>query len=97
MDISERVDKLNDRIDKLEEKYNEAIPEIQSGIREIKVMLQERPKQEDLKNSILEQKIDTLEKRVKILEDLQTWLRRTIGGTIIAMVIEVIAFVIKMQ
>ena len=60
MDINERVDRIEMKIENLENKFNEAIPEIQSGIREIKVMLQERPIQENLKNNIIEKEIETL-------------------------------------
>lgn len=97
MDINERVDRLDERMFKLEEKFNISIPEIQSGIREIKVMLQERPKQEDLKNSILEKDITALEARVKKLEDNQSWLWKTVAGALIGLVIEVIVFVVKMR
>ena len=47
MDINERVDRIETKIENLENKFNDSIPEIQSGIREIKVMLQERPIQEN--------------------------------------------------
>ena len=108
MDINERVDRIEMKIENLENKFNEAIPEIQSGIREIKVMLQERPIQENLKNSIIEkeiealevkydQKINSVEERTKKLEDSQVWLRRSVIGALIGLVIEVIVFVIKMM
>ena len=93
MDIEERVDKLEVRIGKLED----AIPEIQSGIREIKAILQERPIQEDLKNSILEEKFRNLEKRVEKLEDTQKWLWRTVAGSIITIIVGTITFVVKMM
>ena len=87
---------------------NDSIPEIQSGIREIKVMLQERPIQENLKNNIIEkeiqvleskyeQKVNSLQERIKKTEDNQVWLRRTVIAGLIGLVIEVIIFVVKMM
>lgn len=40
-------------------------------------------------------KYDPLEKRVKALEDKNTWLTRTVGGTIIGIVIKLILDVTK--
>lgn len=108
MDLDIRIDKIENRLDNLEDKFNIAIPDIQSGIKEIKVMLQERPIQEELKNSLLEkeiqalelkeeQKINALEDRVKKVEDNQTWLKKTTGAAIIGVLIEVVLFVIKMM
>lgn len=108
MDINQRVDRIEAKIENLENKFNEAIPEIQSGIREIKVMLQERPIQENLKNNIIEkeiqaleskyeQKIDSLKERTKKIEDSQSWLRKSVIGALIGLVIEVIVFVVKMM
>jgi hypothetical protein len=97
MEINERVDKLDERMSKLEEKMNTSIPEIQAGVREIKVMLQERPIQEQLKNDILSKEIEMTKDRVKKIEDNQSWLWKTVAGSIIAVVIGVIVFVIKMM
>lgn len=97
MDINERVDQLDNRMSKIEEKINTSIPEIQSGIREIKVLLQERPIQEQLKNDILEREIITLESRVKKIEDNQSWLWKTVAASVITVVIGAIVFVVKMM
>lgn len=97
MDINERVDQLDNRMSKIEEKINTSIPEIQSGIREIKVLLQERPIQEQLKNDILEKDILTLENRVKKIEDNQSWLWKTVSGAIITVVVGAIVFTVKMM
>ena len=108
MDINERVDRIKKKIENLENKFNDSIPEIQSGIREIKVMLQERPIQENLKNNIIEkeiqvleskyeQKVNSLQERIKKAEYNQVWLRRTVIAGLIGLVIEVIIFVVKMM
>lgn len=97
MDINERVDQLDNRMSKIEEKINTSIPEIQSGIREIKVLLQERPIQEQLKNDILEKDILTLENRVRKIEDNQSWLWKTVSGAIITVVVGAIVFTVKMM
>ena len=97
MDINERVDQLDNRMSKIEEKINTSIPEIQSGIREIKILLQERPIQEQLKNDILGKDILSLESRVKKIEDNQSWLWKTVAGAIITVVIGAIVFVVKMM
>lgn len=97
MDINERVDQLDNRMSKIEEKINTSIPEIQSGIREIKVLLQERPIQEQLKNNILEKDILALENRVKKIEDNQSWLWKTVAGAIITVVVGAIVFTVKMM
>ena len=97
MDINERVDQLDNRMSKIEEKINTSIPEIQSGIREIKVLLQERQIQEQLKNDILEKDILTLENRVKKIEDNQSWLWKTVAGAIITVVVGAIVFTVKMM
>ena len=90
MDIEERINRLDERVEKLESKVNEAIPEIQSGIKEIKTILQERPIQEELKNNLLGKDISNHETRIKKIEDNQSWLWKTVGASIIAIV-----FVIK--
>lgn len=95
MDINERVDQLDNRMSKIEEKINTSIPEIQSGIREIKVLLQERPIQEQLKNNILEKDILTLENRVKKIEDNQSWLWKTVAASVITVVVGAIVFAVK--
>lgn len=97
MDINERVDQLDNRMSKIEEKINTSIPEIQSGIREIKILLQERPIQEQLKNDILEKDILSLESRVKKIEDNQSWLWKTVAGAIITVVVGAIVFAVKMM
>lgn len=97
MDINERVDQLDNRMSKIEEKINTSIPEIQSGIREIKVLLQERPIQEQLKNDILEREITTLKSRIKKIEDNQSWLWKTVTASVITVVIGAIVFVVKMM
>lgn len=97
MDINERMDKFENRLEDLEKKINEAIPDIQAGIREIKVLIQERPKQEDLKLNLINKDFDGHEKRIKKLEDTQNWLWKTIIGAIITTVIGAIIFVIKMM
>lgn len=97
MDINERVDQLDNRMSKIEEKINTSIPEIQSGIREIKILLQERPIQEQLKNDILEKDILALENRVKKIEDNQSWLWKTVAGAIITVVVGAIVFTVKMM
>ena len=93
MDINERVDQLDNRMSKI----NTSIPEIQSGIREIKILLQERPIQEQLKNDILEKDILSLESRVKKIEDNQSWLWKTVVGAIITVVVGAIVFTVKMM
>ena len=71
-------------------------------------MLQERPIQENLKNNIIEkeiqvleskyeQKVNSLQERIKKAEDNQVWLRRTVIAGLIGLVIEVIIFVVKMM
>lgn len=97
MDINERVDQLDNRMSKIEEKINTSIPEIQSGIREIKILLQERPIQEQLKNDILGKDILSLESRVKKIEDNQSWLWKTVAASVITVVIGAIVFVVKMM
>ena len=97
MDINERVDQLDNRMSKIEEKINTSIPEIQSGIREIKILLQERPIQEQLKNDILGKDILSLESRVKKIEDNQSWLWKTVAGAIITVVVGAIVFTVKMM
>lgn len=42
-------------------------------------------------------KLTPLEKRVDKLEDSQLWLRRTVVGSVLAIVFEAIVFVIKMM
>lgn len=106
MELNERVDKIENRLDNLEDKFNLAIPEIQSGIKEITTILKERPIQEDLKNSLLSKEIENIDlkyskeneaisERVKKIEEAQTWLKRTIAGTIIGISIETIVLVIS--
>lgn len=97
MDINERMDQLDKRMSKLEEKMNTAIPEIQSGITEIKVLLKERPIQEELKNTMLEKEIINLETRIKKIEDNMSWLWKTVAGSVITIIIGAIVFVIKMM
>lgn len=97
MDINERVDQLDNRMSKIEEKINTSIPEIQSGIREIKILLQERPIQEQLKNDILEKDILSLESRVKKIEDNQSWLWKTVAASVITVVVGAIVFAVKMM
>lgn len=48
-------------------------------------------------NKIEDLKLTPLEKRVTKLEDSQLWLRRTIAGSIIAIVFEAIVFAIKLM
>lgn len=56
---------------------------------------------DELKFAPLNQKTDTLEEKIKALEEKQTWLRRalftTIGGSITTIVIGAIVYVIKMM
>ena len=95
--LKETVEKVKDAEKDLELSVNQKISEIQLGITEIKVMLQERVDKENLKNEILAKDIETHESRIKKIEDNETWLWRTVVGTILTTVISAIIFVIKLM
>lgn len=48
-------------------------------------------------DTIEDLKLTPLDKRVSKLEDSQLWLRRTVGGSIIAIVFEAIVFVTRLM
>ena len=56
---------------------------------------------DELKFAPLNQKTETLEEKIKALEEKQTWIRRalftTIGGSITSIVVGVIVYVIKIM
>ena len=95
--LKETVEKVKDAEKDLELSVNQKISEIQLGITEIKVMLQERVDKENLKNEILAKDIETHESRIKKIEENETWLWRTVVGTILTTVISAIIFVIKLM
>lgn len=95
--LKETVEKVKDAEKDFELSVNQKISEIQLGITEIKVMLQERVDKENLKNEILAKDIETHESRIKKIEDNETWLWRTVVGTILTTVISAIIFVIKLM
>ena len=94
-EIEQKVNRLEKKQEELEMFVNKSISSIQVGIVEIKTILQERNEKENLKNNLLEKDIAAQEQRIKKLEDNQQWLWRTIGASIISIVIGAIVFVIK--
>lgn len=96
-DIEERVDKLEKNQIELKDFVNKSINDIQIGIAEIKVMLKERLEQENLRNNLLAKDIETHNNRISKLEDSQQWLRRTVAGQLVTIIIGIIVFVIKMM
>lgn len=91
-DIEKRVKKIEDKL----ELYDKYFIDIKVSIGEIKTMLTERLNQENLKNQILEKDIQAQKERIEKIEDNQKWLWRTVSGSIIAIVISAITYVIKL-
>lgn len=94
-EIEQRVSKLEKEQTELKEFVNKSIGEIQTGIAEIKIMLQERLIQNDLKNDLLAKDINSQNERLKKIEDSQQWLWRTVAGSIVSIIIGAIVFVVK--
>ena len=94
-DLEARVTKIENEQHELQQFVNKSISSIQVGIVEIKTILQERLEKENLKNDLLAKDIQSQENRIKKIEDNQTWLWRTVAGSIISLVIGAIVFVIK--
>ncbi len=94
-EIEQKVNKLEERQEQLEAFVNKSISSIQVGIVEIKTILQERNEKENLKNNLLEKDIKAQEQRIKKLEDNQQWIWRTVGASIISVIVGAIVFVIN--
>ncbi len=94
-ELEQRVTKLEEKENELQLFVNKSIGSIQVGIAEIKTILQERLEKENLKNDLLAKDIAVHEARLKKLEDAQQWLWRTVGASIISIVIGAIVFVIQ--
>lgn len=82
----------------------EEVQEIKHDMVESQKLLQAIDKKIDIIDSkivtadkIEDLKLNPLEKRVTKLEENQTWLRRTIIGTVLTVIAEVIVFVIQIM
>lgn len=95
--LKDKLEKMQEAEKELELSVNQKISEIHLGITEIKIMLQERADKEDLKNEILAKDIKMHENRLKKIEENETWLWRTIVGTIISTAAAAIIFTIKIM
>ena len=83
------------------QEYKQELKEIQKDREESQKLLQDIDKKVDIittkvsdGDKIASLKLQPLEKRVEAIEDSQKWLRRTILGSVIAMVFEAIGLVI---
>lgn len=83
------------------QEYKQELKEIQKDREESQKLLQDIDKKVDIittkvsdGDKIASLKLQPLEKRVDAIEDSQKWLRRTILGSVIAMVFEAIGLVI---
>lgn len=86
-------DNLCSKVERLEKEMDESGKLLQIIDKKIDV-ISERLKSSEKIDSL---KLHPLEDRVVILEDGQKWLRRTIFGAIISIVVEAIIFVIQMK
>lgn len=86
-------EQLEDKVNKIEQEMAESSKLLQMIDKKLDVINEKivtADKIDDLK-------LTPLEKRVSTLEDTQKWLRRTIFGGIITLVIGAIVFVVKMM
>lgn len=104
MTIEERVDKLEKKFEELEKNLNSSLLEIKSDLAEIKSCLKNNDNTGDLKNALIEKDIKALEDRIKTAEteikeekESKKWIIRLVLGTIIGLVLETVAFYIKMK
>lgn len=103
-DVENKLNKLEDEQSKIKQDQsdlkqfvNNSINPINVGVAEIKVMLQERLEHDKLENDLIKKDIQNHESRLKKLEDNNTWLWRTIAGSVITAVVGAILFVLKMM
>ena len=86
-------EQLEDKVNKIEQEMAESSKLLQAIDKKIDIIdakIVTADKIDDLK-------LTPLEKRVSTLEDTQKWLRRTIFGGIVTIVIGAIVFVVKMM
>lgn len=96
---------MNEWVDRTEfNQLKQEVNEIKKEMAESKTLLHEIDKKIDIittkvtdGSEIGALKLQPLEKRVDVLEDNQKWLRRTIIGSILAIVGEAIVFVIQLM
>lgn len=99
-DLENKVQEMKTDQNKIKEDHEnlkDSVNIIQIGIAEIKIMLEERLEQENLKNDLLSKDIKNHEQRIKKIEDNTQWLWRTLVSSILTIVIGVIVFVVKMM
>lgn len=94
-EIEQKVNKLEEEQHDLQQFVNKSVSSIQVGIVEIKTILQERLEKENLKNDLLAKDIQSQDKRIKKLEDNQSWLWKTIAVTVIGTISSAIVFAIR--
>ena len=71
---------------------DDTLQEVRERLIKIEVLLENRNKNSELKNEILEEKIKVANNRISDLENSNTWLWRAIAGALIS---SAIAFLIK--
>lgn len=99
-DLENKVQEMKTDQNKIKEDHEnlkDSVNIIQIGIAEIKIMLEEKLEQENLKNDLLSKDIKNHEQRIKKIEDNTQWLWRTLVSSILTIVIGVIVFVVKMM
>lgn len=99
-DLENKVQEMKTDQNKIKEDHEnlkDSVNIIQIGIAEIKIMLKERLEQENLKNDLLSKDIKNHEQRIKKIEDNTQWLWRTLGSSILTIVVGTIVFVVKMM
>lgn len=95
MDLEERVSKLEEKFEKMEININEKLSKIQESIVGLETILKSSASDGDLKNKLIIKDVEKLEEKVKKQEESQTWVVRLLIGSIIAIVLEAVAFYIK--
>lgn len=92
-DIEKRIKRIEDKI----EVYDKYFIDIKVDIREIRTMLTERLEQENLKNQILQKDIEAQKERIEKLEDNQKWLWRTVGVSVLGIIVSAITYVLNIM
>lgn len=95
MDLEERVSKLEEKFEKMEININEKLSKIQESIVGLETILKSSASDGDLKNKLIIKDVEKLEEKVKKQEESQTWVVRILIGSIIATVLEAVAFYMK--
>lgn len=94
-DLEQRVDKLEEKVAHLELTISKSLGEIKQDLTEIKTYMEKEDENGDLKNKLIEQKVDNNKERITKLEEGRSKIVWAFASAFIGLLVEAVALYLR--